>query len=124
MSKALIIKLILYYSAMNGMNGNTMLAVAKIESGLNPNAIGAQHEVGLFQVKPQYSLYSKAELLDPVCNIREGIRLLKLAKENCPHKNGNEFLICYNYGINNARKVKHPELWPYVKKVNLTMREL
>jgi hypothetical protein len=118
MSKATIIKLIIYYSHLNGINPNVALAVAEHESNFNPNAIGALLEIGIFQIRPEFSKLSKAELKKPEKNIKEGIRLLKVARDKCIHQKKNEWLVCYNYGQTNALRVKHPELWPYVTKVN------
>jgi soluble lytic murein transglycosylase-like protein len=39
-------------AARYGVSGNRLLQVAKCESGLNPNAVGAAGEIGLFQFKP------------------------------------------------------------------------
>ena len=119
MSKVLIVKLIMYYSAIYGFDGNTALAVAKTESGLNPNAIGLANEVGIFQLKPQYvTEYTRAELFDPVNNIKAGIKRLKETKRQCVHKQGNSYLVCYNMGTSAAKRIRHPNLFPYVKKVN------
>jgi len=124
MSKVLIIKLILYYANLNGLDGNTALSIAKIESGLNPNSIGLAKEVGIFQIKSEYSLYSKEELLDPVTNIKEGIRILKLSKETCSHRKGSDWVICFNLGKKGASKIRYPALFPYKKKFDIAMSEL
>lgn len=118
MSKALIMKLIIYYSSFYGIDSSVALAVAEHESGFNPNTIGAVGEIGIYQVRPEFSELTKKELKDPVNNIKEGLRLLKIAKDTCTHKKKNDWLVCFNVGKTGALKIKHPDLFPYVKSVN------
>lgn len=125
MSKALIIKLIIFYSNLYGMDPRVSLAVAQNESSLNPNAVGQALEVGLFQLKPEYvKEYSRAQLFDPVNNIKAGIKRLIETKKQCVHKKAHNYLVCYNFGKENAKRVRHPELFPYVIRVNNIIRTM
>lgn len=123
MSKTIIIKLIMFYSQIYHVDANLSLAVAKTESGLNSKAISKTHDYGLFQLnEASFKQYTKAQLLDPNINIPEGIKYLAKMKKECKFKDNNNFLVCYNMGIKNARKVKYPSKWPYTKKVLLAMK--
>lgn len=120
-----IASIILLYARILNFDPNVALAVAKVESGLNPSAIGGQGEVGLFQLKPQFvSSVSKKELLNPHVNAIVGIQRLKEEKERCSHKSGLTFLICYNYGRTNAKRVVFPETFPYVIKVTKELNKM
>ena len=125
LSKVFITKLILYYAAFSGVDPQLALSVSKVESGLNPNAIGSiYHEVGLFQVRSEFSKYTKTQLKDPIINIQEGLRILRDAKKNCVHQKANQFLICFNAGKRGALKIKHPEKFDYVIKVDKMIASL
>lgn len=97
--------------------------VARVESGMNPSARGSHGEVGLFQIKPSTAHLSVKQLLNPETNIKAGIRYLSEMKNSCVHKQDINYLVCYNYGVENAKRVKHPSLWPYVVKVKGYMNE-
>ena len=118
MTKVAIVKLIIMYANMYGIDPNIALAVAQAESAFNPAAVGLAGEIGLYQVMPQYvEGYSKKQLSDPATNIKVGIEKLAEAKKDCIHKGHYDWLVCYNYGITAAKHVKHPSLFPYVKRV-------
>lgn len=113
-----LIALIGYYSAVYGIDPKLSLAVAKHESQLNPKAVGKKGELGLFQLMPSsFPEVNKKELIKPEVNIQMGIRYLAWVKKYCSHKKDNTFLVCYNYGIEKAKNVKHPKLFPYYKLV-------
>ena len=92
-------------------------AVIHVESSFNPSAIGALKEVGLFQIRPEYSEYTAEELLDPETNVKEGLRMLGEAKKRCLHKDNKQFVICHNTGIAGAKKIDNPSEFIYYKKV-------
>lgn len=115
MNKLYIISLILKYAALFDIDPNLALSVAKTESQLIPNAIGKVGEIGIFQIRPEYSTLTKNQLLNPEINIIEGLQKIKEAKMKCPHKK--YFIICYNTGVAGARNIKYPKEHVYVKKV-------
>jgi soluble lytic murein transglycosylase-like protein len=118
LTKAAIVSLIVSYANFLGFDPQVAVAVATVESGLNPKALGTKGEVGLFQVMPQYVKgFSKQDLLYPRINIMVGIMKLKEEQEKCKHKDNINYLVCYNYGRTNAKRVRYPELFPYVVKV-------
>lgn len=100
-----------------GFPVQTAIAVARVESALNPKAVGPKGEVGLFQLMkynaPRVAMYSPRE------NAKAGILLLKKYKLECADM-GQYWIICYNQGPN--RRPKHPQLHPYYKKVQGAMK--
>ena len=120
-----IAALITFYAKILNFDPSIALAVAKVESSLNPAAVGGQGEIGLFQLKPQFVLgVSKRDLFNPHANAIAGIQRLKEEKEKCSHKAKLNYLVCYNYGRTNAKKVKSPETFPYVIKVTREYNKL
>lgn len=118
LTKAAIISLIVSYSNFLGFDPNVAVAVATVESRLNPMAVGTKGEIGLFQVMPQFVKgFNKSQLFDVRTNIIVGITKLKEEQLKCRHKENIDYLVCYNYGRTNASKVKHPAVFPYVIKV-------
>lgn len=118
MSPIYIITLIGYYSAIFNIDPKISLAVVEAESNFKVNLIGSKNERGLFQLMPQsFPKLKLKDLQDPETNIREGIKYLAWNKKYCPLKEDIQWVICWNYGIQNAKKVKHPKLFPYYKKI-------
>lgn len=119
-----LIALIGFYSALYGIDPVVALSVANVESGMRVDARGSHGEVGIFQLMPStYPQYSVKQLLNPELNINLGVKYLAWNKANCKHKDNINFLVCWNYGIKNAEHVKHPSLFPYVRKVAAEMRK-
>lgn len=112
-----IISLILAASVHFNIDPNLAVAVALQESSLNPRAVGPVGEIGLFQIRPKYSKFTRAELFNVHINITEGLRMLKFAKDHCKHKKDYTWLICYNRGLTGGSKVKDPYNNEYYKKV-------
>ena len=113
----LIISLIISMAPDYNIDSSLAISVAKVESKLNPNAIGLLKEVGLFQVRPEYSKYTSEQLKDPKTNIKEGLRILAEAKKRCVHRDAKKFVICFNRGITGGSRVKDPANDKYYLKV-------
>jgi soluble lytic murein transglycosylase-like protein len=94
-----------------GVPVQVAIAVAKVESRLNQSAIGPFGEVGVFQIRPEYTT---ANIYDLKTNIHEGVRQLAYWQAHCPVRLGYSWVSCYNAG---KRHPKYPFLLPYVKKV-------
>lgn len=124
MTKTMIIQLILAYSQAMDFDGGLAVAVAQTESSLIPTTIGQLNEVGLFQIRPEYSKYSSKQLTDVHINIQEGINKLKHSQKYCKHKDGYHWVICYNLGVAGASNIKYPHLFPYYKKIKQNMKEV
>lgn len=124
MTKVLIIKLIMHYAALYGVNGDIAVAVAQVESNLNPVMVGDLGEVGLYQLRPEYVQgYTAKQLLNPETNIKVGVKMLADDMKSCKHKKNHTWVICHNLGRTGASKVKYPELFPYYKKINIALQE-
>jgi soluble lytic murein transglycosylase-like protein len=52
-----------------------LVAIEHVESRGNPNVVSKDGCVGLMQVHPKWSKYSKEQLKDPITNRAEGRRL-------------------------------------------------
>jgi hypothetical protein len=105
--------LIFREAVRQNFDGEIALAVAIVESNLNPSAIGPKGEYGLFQVRPEFTSVSKKALLDAKTNAKVGIEKLKEFQQICPLKENLTWVICYNNGL---RKPRFPLLHPYYKK--------
>lgn len=125
MMKLMLIKMITMYSLIYNVDPKVSLSVVDVESKFNPNIVSETQDIGLFQLhKSSFPEYSIKQLQDPILNIQLGVQYLAKMKKECKYKDNITYLVCYNYGINNAKKIKHPSLFPYVKKVQLTMNEM
>lgn len=113
---------ILFYSLQNGIDPNLTKAVIKTESNYNHLAIGTVGEIGLMQIRPEYVPETKEQLFDPCTNVARGTQILKQMKKYCHHTLDKTWILCYNLGTEGAKKIKHPKLFPYYKKIveNLT----
>lgn len=96
---------------LQGVPVQVAIAVGKVESSLRQSAIGPFGEVGVFQIRPEYT---KANIYDLKSNIKEGVRQLAYWMQHCPVKHNVAWVNCYNAGYRNP---KYPLLRPYVKKV-------
>lgn len=86
-----------------GVEVATIKSIISIESSFSPTAIGPVGEIGLMQVRPEFS--KEKDLYDPCKNIMEGTRILKEAKIRCKHKENKSFVVCYNRGIKGGTRV-------------------
>jgi len=111
------ILLVLLSAPEFNINPDIAITVMKQESSLRPKAVGPVGEIGLFQVRPKYSKFSRKELFNPIVNITEGLRMLSFAKKYCKHKVDYTWLVCYNAGVTGGSKVTNPKEFEYYKKV-------
>lgn len=122
MNQLVIIGLIKFWSGVYEMDASLIESVVRHESSMNSNAIGAAGEIGLMQIKPQYVKgYTREQLFDPQINLIVGIKQLKDAKRTCVHQNDIEWLTCFNMGNTGAKKLAHPDLFPYIKSIRRLM---
>jgi soluble lytic murein transglycosylase-like protein len=108
---------VLFYSLLAGIDPTITNAIIKVESTGNPLAVGKLDDSGLMQIRHKFVPESQLQLFNPCTNIYRGVQLLKQAKEKCTHKLEKTWVICYNLGIAGGRKIRHPKLFPYYKKV-------
>lgn len=125
MMKLMIIQLIQTYSLQYGVDPQIAISVAAVESQFNSTVIGVTGDIGVYQLNPRsFPEYTVKQLQDPRLNIELGVKYLAKVKRECSHQEGVTWLICWNYGKQNAKKVKHPQLFPYVKKIKLAMETI
>ncbi len=96
-----------------GLDPKLVLSIAKVESGLNPNAKGTKGEIGVFQIRTQ-NVACPTCLYSPNYNIKHGVSILRVNKSKCSDM-GPAWFICFNNGM--FRRPKYPQLHPYYKKV-------
>jgi soluble lytic murein transglycosylase-like protein len=119
LTKAAIIAIITLQAPKYGIEPELALAVVEHESQFNVNATSYVGAIGLFQIMPSSQPnYTPEEIRKPAINIKLGLKMLAEYRKSCIHKSGLQFLVCYNYGPANAKKVKHPDQFPYVKKIH------
>lgn len=124
MGKELIIALIVSYSKLYGVSPEVAVSVAAVESRFEVQATSHKGAIGIFQLMPQYfPKYTKAQLRNPEINIKLGIQRLAEYQKTCVHKDDLTWLTCYNFGPRNARKVRYPNKFPYVRKVKEVMAD-
>jgi soluble lytic murein transglycosylase-like protein len=112
------------YSSIYGIDPRLVQSIVQYESKYNPNAIGAQGEIGLMQIMPSTAKVKRKDLFDPNTNILEGVKYLSQMKEQCKHKEDNTFLVCYNLGVSGGSKIKHPKKFKYYKEVMKIYRSM
>lgn len=98
-----------------GLDPDIPVAIATVESSLNPKAVGGLGEVGLFQLRPEYHAVVPGNTGH---NILTGVAYLAELKKKCGRFN-DAWFVCFNYGPYN--KLKYPHKTDYYKKV---MREV
>jgi soluble lytic murein transglycosylase-like protein len=111
-----IIKQIQATSKVAGIDPDLTLAIATVESGLNPNAIGGLNEIGLFQLRPEYHNVTIGDFKQ---NILVGVSYLSYVKSKCWNKYKDAWFVGFNYGP--KCKLVYPKRTAYYKKV---MREI
>lgn len=99
-----------------GVPANIALAVARRESGLNPDAIGSSGEIGIFQLMPATANMLNVDPFDSHQNIYGGISLLSIEYKR--FGNWTEALAAYNAGSPAVTSGKIPSsTMAYVKDV-------
>jgi hypothetical protein len=93
------------------------VAIATVESNLDPSAIGASGEVGLYQLHPRYHDVSSNSVDS---HIDRAVRYLSDVINRCAHRFGSAAHVCFNYGPNT--KIERPTETAYFKKVDALYR--
>lgn len=121
---ATLLGLVLYYSGMYNINPAMVVAIIQTESQFNERALSYTNDRGYMQLNPKsFPQYKADDLYNPEINIREGVKYLAQMRKECSHKLDDTWLICFNLGVNKAKLVKHPKLFPYYRKVKLVMKK-
>lgn len=98
----------------HGVDPDMALAIIEVESNFNAKAVGALGEVGLFQLRKEF--HGVAASFDERTNVEGGVKYLSTLFATCQPKYGDAWIICYNQGPY-AKKLKHPKLNKYYKRV-------
>lgn len=106
-------RLIASKAIQHNLDPNLIVAIARTESGLNPNAVGAKGEIGVFQLRPEFHDVRNG---DTEHNIEVAIKYLSEIRTKWEPTYGNAWFIKYNLGPN-YRQIKNPKLFPYYIKV-------
>lgn len=110
-------KLIAFYSSIYNIDPVLVQSVIAVESKFKSDVVGSHGEVGLMQLRPEYSKVGRSELFKPHVNIKQGVEFLATVKKYCKHQSNFEWVVCYNVGITGGSKIKHPKLHEYYRKV-------
>lgn len=105
-----------------GVDPKLAVAIATVESSLNPNAVGVLGEQGLFQLRPEY--HQGVVDADPSTNIRRGVRYLRFVIRTCASRYKDAAFICFNTGPYRTRLIRVPKQFPYYRKVMEVYRSL
>jgi hypothetical protein len=109
---------ILFFSFFNGIDPKLTEAIISVESSGKVFAVGSSHgEIGLLQIRPRYSKFTKRQLFQSCTNVMEGTEILGKLKKDCKLCIDRIWVNEYNLGRSGAKKLKHPSLWKYHKKV-------
>jgi soluble lytic murein transglycosylase-like protein len=114
-TKPEIERIIVQAANAHGVSPQLALAIADVESQMNPNMVGSLGEIGLFQLRPEYHRVVRG---DVQANVNTAMRYLAQLQRDCGQY-GDAFFVCYNYGP--SRPLKYPRLFPYYKKVKQAM---
>lgn len=111
--------LITYYALINGVNPAIAFKIARIESGMNPRAESSTNDKGLFQLNTKYYKFHNPEwVFKPNVNTGIALNTLGKLKKQCHHKDNFTYVLCYNLGMDGAKKIKYPRKHPYYRKVS------
>ncbi len=111
--QAVMGQLILSMAAQYGIEPKTALAIAWKESRLNPMAVGALGEIGLFQVRPQ--MYPQiAASMTPRDQVQVSLKLMAVKQRAC----GVALLpTCWNFGVTGMKRLDRPYDTEYARDI-------
>ena len=102
----------------HGIEKELILAIIKVESNFNPNAIGKTHkERGLMQLRPTFHKAS----FDIKENMDEGVTYLAKMRKVCNNRYKEAWFVCYNTGSN--VKLEFVQASNYYQKVKVAYGE-
>lgn len=127
-----VLTAVFLFSQSNGLDPYVVAGLIQKESSFNEKAVGNIGEIGLMQLRPEFHEPKELEpvqklpfylkgveffevmyptqnsLFDPETNIAIGTRYLRKLSKSCVHKDDYTFVVCFNRGPTNARKVTDP----------------
>lgn len=117
--KQKIVRQITSAAEVAGIDPDLALAIATVESNLNPNALGSMGEIGIFQLRPEYHNTIKGNAKH---NILVGIAYLLELKTKYSAKYEHTWFVLFNYGPNNPPK--EPTKTQYYQRVMFQLNKL
>lgn len=112
-SRQEVVEIIREASIRHSLNPELTIAIATVESGLNPDAIGSKGEIGVFQLRPEYHAVRPG-------NVKQNVEvaLIYLSEIRCKWEPvyGDAWFIKFNLGPN-YRQIKYPTKFAYYQKV-------
>lgn len=102
-----------------GIDPDLALAVATVESSLNPKAVGKLGERGLYQLHVKYFPQATFNIDQ---NIRIGVSYLAEVKRKCADYPAKAWVLCFNHGA--YKRLKYPLKAAYYRKVMREMSKL
>lgn len=116
-TKAEVEKTIREMAVDHGIDPDLAVAIAEVESGLNPNAVGQLGELGVFQLRPEFHDVRRG---DKRHNVKVAMRYMNQLMKDCAHY-GSAWFVCWNLGPH-YKRLKYPTKFPYFVKVQQRMR--
>lgn len=98
----------------HGIDPKLAYAIMEVESGCNPNKVGALGEVGIFQLRP--NMHPGADGTRDE-HIDSAIRYLAYVRRYCRAAYGDAWFVCFNTGPFRKTRLKEPTQQTYYKKV-------
>jgi hypothetical protein len=103
----------------HGVDPELAVAIARVESNLNPKAKGASNEHGLFQLHPKFHL-PYVDDLDS--HIDAALGYLVRVQLMCGERFGSASFVCFNHGPNT--NIKEPTRTQYYKRVTAELQRM
>ena len=106
-------KIIEMTAIKHGIDPVLAVAIAQVESNLNPDAIGSLGEIGVYQLRPEYHNVKRGDVRH---NVETAIKYLADIRRKWQPVYGDAWFIKFNLGPN-YRTLNHPEKFPYYVRV-------
>lgn len=117
-----LLSCVYFFSFLNQIDPQVTLAITQVESSGKVFAVGSSHgEIGLMQIRPQFSKFSRKQLFQSCTNIMVGTQILGRLKNECKLCVDKVWQNRYNLGLRGERKLKHPLKWKYSRKIAAVM---
>jgi soluble lytic murein transglycosylase-like protein len=108
-----IVRVIRIKAIENNIDPNLAVAIATVESNLNPGARGSLGEIGLFQLRPEFHDVTPGKF---EANVSVAMKYLAEIQKKWEPIYGDAWFIKFNLGPN-YKRINYPKLFPYYVKV-------
>lgn len=101
----LLLSIIITVNGMiTGVSPQLVESIVEVESNFNPNTTGSIGEIGLMQIRKEYSQVGPLSLYEPELNIATGMKMLSKIEVKHKSKFGNHYYVAWNLGVTGAYK--------------------